>query len=83
MRKEVDEITSGAQPKDNNVFKNAPHPLATLTDAEWTRPYSREKAVYPVPALKRSKFWPSVSRVDDASGDLNLICECGSTEDYA
>ncbi|KAK4687617.1 glycine dehydrogenase, partial [Tremellales sp. Uapishka_1] len=83
IRKEVDEIVDGAQPRDNNVFKNAPHPVEVLTDDKWDRPYSRSKAVWPVKNLKKNKFWPSVSRVDDASGDLNLICECGSTEDYA
>ncbi|WRT65618.1 glycine dehydrogenase [Kwoniella shivajii] len=83
IRKEVDEIVSGDQPKDNNVFKNAPHPLSLLTEDKWDRPYSREKAVFPVSSLRRNKFWPTVGRVDDAAGDLNLICECGSVEEYA
>ncbi|WWC87806.1 glycine dehydrogenase [Kwoniella dendrophila CBS 6074] len=83
IRKEVDEIAEGKQPKDNNVFKNAPHPLSILTEDKWDKPYSREKAVFPVPSLKKSKFWPTVGRVDDASGDLNLICECGTVEEYA
>ncbi|WVQ64835.1 glycine dehydrogenase [Kwoniella botswanensis] len=83
IRKEVDEIVSGEQSKENNVFKNAPHPLSILVDDKWDKPYSREKAVFPVPSLKKNKFWPSVGRVDDAAGDLNLICECGSVEEYA
>ena len=97
IRKEVDEIVEGKQPKDNNVFKNAPHPLSVLLDNKWDRPYSKEKAVWPVASLKRSKFWPSVGRLDDgesreeaiitmltvAAGDLNLVCECGSVEEYA
>lgn len=65
IRKEVDEITSGKQSKEDNVFKNAPHPLSVLTDDKWDRPYTRQQAVYPVPGLRKSKFWPSVGRVDD------------------
>ncbi|KAI9632563.1 glycine dehydrogenase mitochondrial precursor [Dioszegia hungarica] len=83
MRKEVDLIVDGKADKENNVFKHAPHPLAVLLDDKWDRPYSKQTAVYPVAGLRKSKFWPSVSRLDDAAGDLNLICECGSTEDYA
>lgn len=82
IRKEVDEIVDGKQPKDDNVFKNAPHPLSVITAEEWTRPYTRTKAAYPVATLKRSKFWPAVGRVDDAAGDLNLICECGDVQSF-
>lgn len=94
IRKEVDEIVEGKQPKDNNVFKNAPHPMSVLLTDKWDKPYSREKAVWPVASLKRTKFWPTVGRLDDgesrdrmrlmtAAGDLNLICECGTVEEYA
>lgn len=72
MRKEVDEITSGQQPKDNNVFKNAPHPLQTLLEDKWDKPYSREKAVFPVKGLRKSKFWPTVGRLDDGA-----LCDVG------
>jgi glycine dehydrogenase len=70
IRAEVDEIVSGAQNQQDNVFKNAPHPLSVLTADEWDKPYSRQKAVYPVSGLKRSKFWPSVGRVDDGESSL-------------
>jgi glycine dehydrogenase len=56
IRKEVDEVISGAQPRDDNVFKNAPHPLSVITAEEWKAPYSREKAAYPVKNLHQSKF---------------------------
>ncbi|KAF9015634.1 glycine cleavage system P-protein-domain-containing protein [Cyathus striatus] len=67
IRKEADNIISGQQPRDNNLLKNAPHPISTMTlsDAEWNRPYTREEAAYPLPWLRERKFWPSVSRVDD------------------
>ncbi|KAG8219512.1 glycine cleavage system P-protein-domain-containing protein [Butyriboletus roseoflavus] len=67
IRKEVDDIISGKQPRDNNLLRNAPHPLSAivLSDKEWNRPYSREEAAYPMPWLREKKFWPTVSRVDD------------------
>ncbi|KIO28834.1 hypothetical protein M407DRAFT_242879 [Tulasnella calospora MUT 4182] len=85
IRKEADDIISGRQPKENNVLKNAPHPVSVLTrsDAEWNRPYSRQTAAYPLPYLYERKFWPTVSRIDDAYGDLNLMCECPSVEEFA
>ncbi|KAL4401346.1 glycine decarboxylase subunit P [Malassezia pachydermatis] len=83
IAQEVEEIKSGALPRDNNMLKNAPHTIEALTSETWDHPYSRERAVYPVPSLRQSKFWPPVSRVDDAYGDRNLVCECGSVEEYA
>lgn len=85
IREEADEIASGKQPKDINVLKCAPHPfeVLTLSEEEWKRPYSREQAAYPLPALRKVKFWPSVGRIDDAYGDMHLVCECGSVGSYA
>jgi glycine dehydrogenase len=74
IRGEVDEIIEGKQSKESNVFKHAPHPLDSIMDAEWDRPYSKEKAVFPVKELRKNKFWPSVSRVDD--GMLNIADCC-------
>lgn len=73
IRHEAQEIADGKQPKDNNLLKNAPHPVHVLTVAEdkWNRPYSRERAVYPLPWLKEKKFWPSVSRVDDGKSSVS------------
>ena len=48
----------------------------------WSHPYSREQAAYPLDYLKQSKFWPSVGRVDNAYGDRNLFCTCPPIEDY-
>ncbi|KIK96388.1 hypothetical protein PAXRUDRAFT_826011 [Paxillus rubicundulus Ve08.2h10] len=85
IRKEVDDIVSGKQPRDNNLLKNAPHPLSAmiLPDKEWNRPYSRQEAAYPMPWLRERKFWPTVSRIDDAYGDLNLVCDCPSVEELS
>ncbi|KAI0001679.1 glycine cleavage system P-protein-domain-containing protein [Russula vinacea] len=75
IRREAEEVITGKQPRDNNVLKNAPHPISViaLSEDEWNRPYSRQKAAYALPWLRERKFWPTVSRVDDAYGDTNLI----------
>ena len=83
IKAEIDEIATGAADVKENVLHNAPHTLAQLTANEWTYPYSREKAAYPLPYLKSgSKFWASVARVDNGYGDRNLICTCPSIEEY-
>ncbi|WP_294818815.1 aminomethyl-transferring glycine dehydrogenase [uncultured Flavobacterium sp.] len=79
IRKEIEE--SDADDK-NNVLKNAPHTLAMLTTDNWTLPYTREKAAFPLEYLQENKFWPGVRRVDDAYGDRNLICSCAPIEAY-
>ncbi|KAH9486508.1 Putative glycine dehydrogenase (decarboxylating), mitochondrial [Psilocybe cubensis] len=83
IRKEAEDIITGKQPKDNNLLKNAPHPVSVViaSDKDWNKPYSREQAAYPLPWLKEKKFWPTVSRIDDAYGDLNLICDCPTVEE--
>jgi glycine dehydrogenase len=82
IRKEIDEIVSGAADKDDNVLKNAPHTAKSVISNNWKHAYSREKAVYPLSWIKDSKFWPSVSRVDNAYGDRNLICACPPIDSY-
>lgn len=84
IRQEIREIENGSQPREGNVLKMAPHTQQDLITSEWDRPYSREKAAYPLPWLKQKKFWPSVTRLDDAYGDTNLFCSCapgGTVED--
>ena len=76
IRGEIRQIESGAWPQDNNPLKNAPHTAESLLGAEWNRPYSREVAAYPLPALRRSKYWSPVGRVDNVYGDRNLFCSC-------
>lgn len=85
IRQEIQEVADGKQPKDNNILTNAPHPLEILLKDDWTRPYSRERAAYPLDwtrVRQRGKFWPTVERLDDAYGDRNLICSCPPLEDY-
>lgn len=83
IREEIREIEEGKADKANNVLKHAPHTAPVVLVAEWTRPYSREKAAYPLPYVKANKFWATVSRIDSAYGDRNLICACEPIEAYA
>ena len=82
IKGEIDEVTSGEVDKDNNVLKNAPHTMNLVIDTDWDKPYTREKAVFPLDFVKSNKFWPSVRRVDDAYGDRNLHCTCNPISDY-
>ena len=82
IKGEIDEVTSGEVDKNNNVLKNAPHTMNLVIDTDWDKPYTREKAVFPLDFVKSNKFWPSVRRVDDAYGDRNLHCTCNPISDY-
>ncbi|KAI4148918.1 MAG: hypothetical protein LQ340_004871 [Diploschistes diacapsis] len=81
IRKEIEAVENGSQPREGNVLKMAPHSMKDLvSDDDWKRSYTREQAAYPLPWLKEKKFWPSVTRLDDAYGDTNLFCSCAPVE---
>lgn len=82
IREEIREIENGLYDKENNVLKNAPHTAIETMSSDWSFPYSREKATYPLDYLHVFKYWVPVSRVDNAHGDRNLICTCPSPEAY-
>lgn len=83
IRKEIDAIENGTYPKDNNLIVNAPHTAIEVTSDSWTFPYGRQEAAFPLPYVIENKFWPSVSKIDNAFGDRNLICTCTPIEAYA
>lgn len=83
IREEIKEIESGIYDQKNNVLKNSPHTAQVVISDNWQYPYNREKAAYPVEYLKTNKFWASVSRVDNAYGDRNLVCSCVPVSEYA
>jgi glycine dehydrogenase len=83
IRGEIDDVASGAADPKDNVLKNAPHTAEDVTATEWTHPYTREQAAYPVADLRQRKFWPTVSRIDNPFGDRNLMCACPPIESYA
>lgn len=83
IRNEIRDIEEGKTDPENNALKHAPHTMRVALSEDWDRPYSRESAVFPVAELRFNKFWPAVSRVDDAYGDRNLMCTCIPIEEYA
>ncbi len=82
IRKEIEEVVSGKVDKKDNILKHAPHTAKSVCANEWTRPYSREQAAYPLPYVRENKFWPAVARVDNVYGDKNLICACPPLSSY-
>ncbi len=83
IRVEADAAASGTWPADDNPLVNAPHTAESIAVGEWTHPYTRELAVYPVHSLVRTKYWPPVRRIDNAYGDRNLVCACPPPEAFA
>jgi len=83
IRAEIARVESGEWPRDDNPLVHAPHTSAVLMADEWTRPYTRQEAGFPLPWVRERKFWPAVGRVDNAFGDRNLVCACPSVEDLA
>ena len=82
IREEIREIEENKADIKDNVLKNSPHTLVSVLSGEWNHSYSREKAVFPVEWTKKSKFWPTVGRVNNAYGDRNLVCSCNPITDY-
>ncbi len=82
IREEIREVENGIYPQDNNVLKHAPHTAASVIGDTWNRPYAREKAAFPADRLRWSKFWPTVSRVNNTHGDRNLVCACLPIDAY-
>lgn len=76
IREEIKKIETSEFDRKNNPLKNSPHTVEVLTSSKWDRPYSRELAAYPLDYLKETKFWPPVSRIDEAYGDRNFACTC-------
>ena len=82
IREEIREVEQGSYPKDDNVLVNAPHTQQDILE-DWQHAYSLEKAIFPSSYQKEVfKFWPSVSRVNNAVGDRNLICTCPDISSY-
>ena len=77
IRAEIAKVEDGTWPKDDNPLVNAPHPAVEVTADEWGHPYSREVAAYPAEWTRRHKYWPPVSRIDNAWGDRHLVTVLG------
>ena len=82
IRAEADRVGSGEWPRDDNPLSNAPHTAEDVVADDWTHPYPREQAAFPVQGLRSAKYWPPVGRIDGVGGDRNLVCACPPLEAY-
>jgi len=85
IRSEIEDIAEGRSDRTDNVLRNAPHTAddVAVPDSEWSHPYSRERAAFPLPFVRANKYWPPVGRIDNTKGDRNLICSCPPLDAYA
>ncbi len=83
IRAEITAIAEGRMDAADNPLKHAPHTAAEATAESWPHAYSRVQAVFPLPWVAASKYWPPVKRVDNVYGDRNLVCTCAPLEAYA
>jgi glycine dehydrogenase len=83
IRGEIDRVASGEWPVADSPLRHAPHTASALAADAWDRPYSRELAAFPVPGLRRAKYFPPVGRIDAARGDRCLVCACPPVEAFA
>ncbi|MBD5803134.1 Glycine dehydrogenase [Azoarcus sp. Aa7] len=81
IREEIAKVGSGEFDAKDNPLVNAPHTAEAIA-GDWTHPYSREQAVYPLASLRANKYWSPVGRVDNVYGDRNLVCACPPMSDY-
>ena len=82
INEEVKEIAEGIADREDNVLKNAPHTASEVSGDDWTHPYPRKKAAYPLPYVEENKFWPPVGRINNPYGDRNLVCTCPDVKSY-
>jgi glycine dehydrogenase len=83
IRREIEDVVTGKADAKDNVLKHAPHTAAAVMASDWSHPYSREDAAFPLPFVRANKFWPSVGRIDNPYGDRNLFCSCPPVETFA
>jgi glycine dehydrogenase len=82
IRAEIAAVETGAVAHDDSALAHAPHPAEDLLVTDWSHPYSREDAAYPLPSVREGKYWPPVSRIDGGYGDRNLVCACPPPEAF-
>ena len=82
IREEIQAIVDGKADRNDNLLLHAPHTAEELTVTDWTHPYSRQEAAFPLSSVRTHKYWPPISRIDDAYGDRNLMCACPPVGSY-
>jgi len=82
IRGEIQAVIDGKADPADNVLKNAPHTVGAIASDDWSHPYTREQAAFPLPFVRANKRWPSVGRIDNPYGDRNLMCACPPVAEY-
>ena len=82
IRGEIAEIEAGTVAREDSALAHAPHTPDLLLAERWDRPYSKERAFFPLPGSREDKFWPPVARIDNVYGDRHLACACPPPEAY-
>ncbi len=80
IRKEIAQVETGELDELDNPLKNAPHTAMETTTADWSHPYPREQAAFPMGT--NNKYWPPVARIDNVYGDRNLFCACPAVDSW-
>ena len=83
IRGEIRRIESADWPREDHPLKHAPHTAEAVSADDWPHAYRRSDAAYPLPALRRGKYWAPVGRVDNVWGDRNLFCSCVPVSEFA
>jgi glycine dehydrogenase len=83
IRDEIARVERGELRVEDSPLRNAPHPAADVATDAWTRTYTRDEAAFPAASLRADKYWSPVSRIDNAYGDRNVMCECPPVSEYA
>src|SRR4051795_10362970 len=48
IRAEIEDVVQGRADKADNVLKHSPHTAAAVANSDWSHPYSREQAAFPL-----------------------------------
>jgi glycine dehydrogenase len=83
IREEIRAIEDGRLDREDNPLKNAPHTAEDVCGDAWTHPYGRELGAFPLPWVRRNKYWPPVGLIDNVYGDRNFVCSCPPIESYS
>ena len=81
IRDEIEAVHKGDVAAADSMLRHAPHTARVLA-GEWDRVYDRADAVFPPGVDAPDKYWPPVSRIDQAFGDRNLVCSCPPPEAF-
>jgi glycine dehydrogenase len=82
IREEIQSVIDKKSDTENNPLRNAPHTMFEVTASEWSHPYTREQAAFPLAWVRKNKLWPAVGRIDSAYGDRNVMCSCPPIEEF-